>query len=390
MRVLVITKIFPSEAEPAFASYNFNQFGELSRLCELEVLAIVPWFPGRMLAARLLEGGSSPRIPRRSRLGGLNIRHPRVLYVPRVGQAFAGHTYAASLLPYVALRRGQVDVVLGAFAYPDGWAAVKIGQLLGVPTVVKVHGSDLNVFSRDPKLQPRLRQALSSAAAVVAPSEKLIELAKEYGANPTAARVIRNGVDRQLFRVRDRTASRISLGRNPETQVLLYVGRLEPAKGIFELLEAFAVVSRQRPNVELVLIGEGVAEGECQRLARERQLRVHFAGSCSRDQVATWLGAADLLTLPSWTEGTPNVVLEALASGRRVVASSVGGIPAVVTNDVLGELVPPKAPDELAAALGRAIDNSYDMDRVATSADLMDWAASAGQLHAVLERATRG
>src|SRR5438874_1332523 len=112
MRVLCVTKIFPNALEPELAPYNRHQFRELGRLCEVKVLALVPWYPGAGLGARGRERG---RIPAEEKIDGLAVAHPRVLYVPRLGQ-LSGPLYAASLLPRVLGLRGHVDVVLGAFA----------------------------------------------------------------------------------------------------------------------------------------------------------------------------------------------------------------------------------------------------------------------------------
>ena len=96
------------------------------------------------------------------------------------------------------------------------------------------------------------------------------------------------------------------------------------------------------------------------------------------------MAACDVLTLPSHAEGTPNVVLEALACGRRVVASSVGGIPDLITSDALGALVPPRDPKALAVALAHALATPYDPDEVARLGARGGWDASAAALHAVL------
>ena len=115
-----------------------------------------------------------------------------------------------------------------------------------------------------------------------------------------------------------------------------------------------------------------------------------FAGARRPDDVALWIGASDLVTLPSWAEGTPNVVLEALTCGRRVVASNVGGIPAVVDDELLGELVPPRSAAELARALGRALRATYEPAAVRERAATVGWHESAAMLLRVLELAAGG
>jgi glycosyltransferase involved in cell wall biosynthesis len=107
------------------------------------------------------------------------------------------------------------------------------------------------------------------------------------------------------------------------------------------------------------------------------------------ERVPLYMAAADILVLPSHSEGTPNVVLEALASGRRVVATAVGGVPDLLTSPTLGTLVPPGDPDALADALMIALRQPYDADQVAKLGARGGWAASAAALHAVLEEAAK-
>ena len=143
MRILVVTKIFPNRTRPDGATYNRQQLRALATTDEIDVMATIPWLPAGSLFGR----ESTAAIPRRDRIDGLRVSHPRVLYGPGPARPLSGPLYTASLLPHAVRFRGDVDVVLGCFAYPDGWAAVSLARLLGVPAVVKVHGSDVNILS---------------------------------------------------------------------------------------------------------------------------------------------------------------------------------------------------------------------------------------------------
>ena len=135
MRVLAITKIFPNAVEPLSAPFNRQQFAALSQLCELEVLATIPWFPGAGLISRWSTAGRLANVPAHETIEGISVAHPRTLFVPRLAHATWGPLYAASLAPQLHRYRGKVDVVLGSWAYPDGFAAVIAARLLGVPYI---------------------------------------------------------------------------------------------------------------------------------------------------------------------------------------------------------------------------------------------------------------
>lgn len=382
MRVLAVTKIFPNALEPHSAPFNRQQLAALSRRCEVEVLATIPWFPGLARDKRA--------IPRREVIDGLTVGHPRTLYLPRVGHALAPALYLASIAPAAAAYRRRCDVVLGSWAYPDGVAAIALGKLLGVPAVVKLHGSDLNVVAELRGPRAILRRTLPRADAVIAVSRALAERARALGVDPARVHLVMNGVDGDTFRVRDRAEAQAALGLASGRRWLLYVGNLKESKGVLDLLAAFEQAAAERDDLCLAIVGGGAERPACEATAARLPGRVLVAGPRPLEEVPTWMAACDLLVLPSWAEGTPNVVLEALACGRRVVASNVGGVPDIVPSDELGELVEARRPDQLAAALVRAAGRDYDPVAVAAEGSAGDWDQSAGRLYDVLAGAVAG
>lgn len=380
MRVLAITKIFPNAAEPLSAPFNRQQFAALREHCDLEVMATIPWFPGAGLLSKWSSAGKLAKVPRREHIAGLDVTHPRTLFVPRLATATWGPLYAASIAPALAPYRGKVDVVLGSWAYPDGFASVVAARLLGVPAVVKLHGSDINLIAKLPGPRKLLAWALPKAARVVAVSKPLADEAAALGVARERISIVMNGVDAELFSPRDRDAARAELGL-PSGPIALYVGNLKPEKGPIDLATAWATVKRHVPEATLAIVGGGPLKSECERIVGDTALVV---GPQPLERIPLWMAACTVLVLPSHTEGTPNVVLEALASGRRVVATRVGGVPDLITDAKLGVLVPAKDPDALADALVLALRESYAPDEVARLGARGGWAASAAALHDVL------
>lgn len=386
MRVLAITKIFPNAAEPLSAPFNRQQFAELAKLCELEVWGTIPWFPGASLLARWSSAGKVAAVPRAESIEGISVRHPRTLFVPRVAHVTWGPLYAASLAPLLPRARGRFDVVLGSWAYPDGFAAIAFAHALGVPAVVKLHGSDINVNAKLPGPRQLLRFALPRAAAVVAVSRELARLVAELGVPQARIAVVGNGIDTEIFRPRSRQEARQRAGL-PEAPTIVYVGNLKEEKGVLDLAEAFALLAAREPSPRLVIVGQGPARAALEQRLAPLGDRVTLAGARPLEEVPHWMAAADVVTLASWNEGTPNVLLEALACGRRVVATRVGGVPDVVTSPIQGELVGAREPAALAEALSRALATPYDPERVAASRAGATWTTSAQALHRVLAEA---
>jgi glycosyltransferase involved in cell wall biosynthesis len=132
------------------------------------------------------------------------------------------------------------------------------------------------------------------------------------------------------------------------------------------------------------MVGSGAGLADCQALAGELGVDVSFAGAKPHDDIPQWIAACDVFVLPSWNEGTPNVVLEALACGRRVVATRVGGTPDVITSDTLGLLVPPRDPHALALGIETALSQDSDANAISAALGAPDWGTSAKSLHASL------
>ena len=187
------------------------------------------------------------------------------------------------------------------------------------------------------------------------------------GANAGRTYSIPNGCDPAIFRPGAEGPTRSRLGIPEGDRVILFVGRLDPAKGLDELLQAFGKLAVEERRLHLVLAGEGRYDTRMQAFVRENQLsdRVWFAGPLQAEDVAAWMAAADVFCLPSYSEGCPNVVLEALSCGCPVVASDVGGIPEIVPTDC-GILVSPHHPEELTEALRKALAASWNREYIAT------------------------
>jgi glycosyltransferase involved in cell wall biosynthesis len=278
--------------------------------------------------------------------------------LPLVSRPFNGWMAARVLLPHV--RSFAPDLILSYFLYPEAYAALQIGNALSVPVVARSMGSDINRIS-DPISAMHTRTVLRQADFLVMVSGDLCKKAVAMGASPAKIRTITNGCDTSVFHAGNRLEARMKLHIDPAMETVVYIGRMDVKKGLRELVEAAASLHPERPNLQVYLVGEGpdrpLIENAIQ--AHNAPGYVHALPGCPPGEVALWMTAADLITLPSYMEGCPNVVLEALACGRPVVATNVGGIPEIM-NDECGCLVPPRDSVALAHALASVLDRSWD------------------------------
>lgn len=170
----------------------------------------------------------------------------------------------------------------------------------------------------------------------------------------------------------DRQAARAELGLPLDKRLVLFAGQIIERKGVAELLHAWqALAGRWGQQAELVLVGDdleqqGAYRRQMEALARCLGLQVFFAGF--QKNVPRWLTAADVVLVPSHAEPLGNATLEAMAHGRPVVGSRVGGIPEMVVDGQTGLLVPPRSPGELAAAIDRLLDDPGLRQRLGAAA----------------------
>ena len=253
-----------------------------------------------------------------------------------------------------ALRKFKPSLVQ-SFLFHANVASRLAVPLARVPWVV----GGLRVAERQRRWHLTLDRLTSGlATGSVCVSEGVRRFSRDVGRlDPDRLVVIPNGIDPMPFD-RAEAADRPTLGVPLDAFLTLYVGRLDPQKGLNVLLEAAAKVAEARPDWHLALAGDG-PEREALRFQNEAnpalKKRTHWLGR--RDDVPALLKAADLLVLPSLWEGMPNVVLEAMAARRAVVATKVEGSEDLVEPGRTGWLVPPGDPEALAVSLLEAAES---------------------------------
>jgi teichuronic acid biosynthesis glycosyltransferase TuaC len=381
--VQVVTTFFPNSAQPRRTLFVKNLVVAMRRLCRVNIIAPLPWAPPGW-KSRHWSGVS--RVPRRETVDGIELQHPRFLAPPALS-VLHGLGFGVGVLgPMRRAALADPDLVVHVHcAFPDGVGAALAARVLGLRYVITAHGSDINVHGARALLRRQIRWALRHASGVIAVSgalrEKVVALIPEIAAR--TAVIPCAGFDPSNFLPRNRIDCRAKLGLSTEDRIVLFIGNLVPVKGLNVLLKAWAKLRTGSDlgagAMTLVLVGEGQLRGELQQLAQTLGIaaEVRFVGGVPQSQVASWIGAANLVCLPSHSEGMPNVVVESLASAVPVVATAVGGIPDIIVDGENGYLTQPGDADALAAVLRRALSATWDHTRIARSAEKMTWATLA-------------
>jgi glycosyltransferase involved in cell wall biosynthesis len=314
-----------------------------------------PVLGGMVTSCRILLASSLPARVNLDLLDSTQISNPPPGFAVRLVRA------VLKLLRFIGrLERHRPDAVLlfvavGASIVEKG-AMAWYARLRGVPAIMFPRGGSIvddcveSAFTR-----AWVRCSFRGARRIVCQSESWRRFAIDVlGFAPNDVTVIRNWTaTRELLDVGGRRVA-----RQDSCVRLLFLGWLERDKGIFELIEACRQLAGSR-CFTLDVVGEGNASEEARALTARYELtaRVRFRGWLRGADLQEALRQADVLALPSWAEGLPNAMVEAMAARLAVVASAVGAIPELITDRRSGMLVEPRSADSLARALGEIIDD---------------------------------
>ena len=359
LKIAVITHYFPSSAEPWQGRSAYQTLRLIAQKADVQVFYPNSSYPS-ILKSRsrrfTLDHSWSPP--------DVKTTYHDYPAIPVLSRPFNGNVAAHVLLPHV--RAFAPDLIFSCVLYPHGYTALKIARALSVPCIAMAIGSDVNRIG-DAISAMHTRTVLRHSDFVVTVCDDLRKKTVAMGAKPNKSRAILNGCDLGTFHVSDQLEARRKLGIDPSFQAVVYVGRMDVKKGLRELVEAMVSLHADHPRLHAYLVGVGPDQAIIQSAiqAGDAAGYIHLLPSCTFDEVATWMTAADVATLPSYMEGCPNVVLEALACGRPVVATNVGGIPEIL-NDSCGSLVPPQDAKALAQGLRLVLDGSWNPTEIST------------------------
>ena len=249
------------------------------------------------------------------------------------------------------LQRIGADHLHCHFADSPCTVAMLTSELTGIPFSFTLHGPSDLVQPQSWHLKDKIRRArFVSCISHFARSQCMLHSEPRDWAK---LRVVHCGVRPGLYG--NRNASRPKSGTD-----LAFVGRLAPVKGLRVLIEALDAARARRPDLRLTIVGDGPDRAALEALSRPQGEAIRFTGPLSQTEVADVLAATDVLVLPSFAEGVPVVLMEAMATGLPVIATRVAGVAELVDDGVSGLLVAPGDPEALRDAI---LDIAQDAGR---------------------------
>jgi len=364
----IISNLYPLPWEPNRATFNKQQFEQLEDTFNLNVLvpiAFNDWFRHR-----------------NEIIQSTTLRYVPYFYLPKLGRRFYSVFLFLSILCHSGLwlKRKKNHILLASWAFPEAVATSWLSKLFQCKFFFKVHGSDINLHGAFPARAKQIVTASKHAKGILSVSKALKSNMVAMGVESNKIEVIYNGVNHQKFGERQ--------PRKLAEDYVLYVGNLKATKGVFELLTGFSKIAKQFPDLKLVFAGPGGLQKQLAEKAKQLTIesRVTFLGSVNHDELPALLQHANVVALPSYNEGVPNVLLESMACGTPVLATAVGGIPEVVIENICGQLIPPKDCDAVASGLSNILSKQWSHKEIAAHSQQFSWHKNKQQLIALLRK----
>jgi glycosyltransferase involved in cell wall biosynthesis len=370
--ILLISNLYPNCNETTRGLFIKQLTESFAKQTTVTVIAPLPFNPKELVIRK-------NRVPKQEVIDGITVYHPRYVVIPKLFRSLTGYFFYSGIKKLVGrlVKKGLADVISAHWVYPDGFGAVQAAKHFGKPIAVHGLGCDINEYTKFQRRKRLITQTLNDSDINIVKSQELKNKITALGVEAAKTFVIHNGVDQKKFVKRNVKEVRQQLDLETEQKYLLFVGNFQIEKGLVHLINAVSLIKEQ--SLTLLIIGSGPLQDEMVELVKQLNIedKVIFLGRKEHQEIPLYLAAADLLCLPSLREGCPNVVLESLSCGTPVVASRVGAVPDILTNDTFGVMVEAEDPKALADGVvkGLQIDKTTMPDF-----NWYDWSENADKI----------
>ncbi|MFX0133458.1 MAG: glycosyltransferase [Candidatus Hodarchaeota archaeon] len=367
MKILVLSQMFPCKRHATSAIFFANLMKELAKKTE-ELIIITPRAYIPKILIRLNKKWVRWHIdPMISKKNGYTVIRPFILSLR--GALFSGVNgvlmqYSLLNLFHHLIKTKGIQIVLGYNMLPEGFAVVQLAKMFRLPVGFWAIGSDVNDLANHNRINYYLsKKSINKSDLIITESKDLENRIRTFfkeSVHTNPIKTFYKGIDVSNFQnLPPKNDLLKELKLNAEKKYILFVGRFIREKGVYELIQAFSIIAKKYPEIDLIFIGEQPEKVNISEYLKDDNIikRIHFKGIISHREVAYFMKVSELLVHPSWAEGLPNVVMEAMACGLPVVTTHVGGIPEVLINRITGLSVPLKNVEKLVNAMDEMIDD---------------------------------
>ena len=372
MRILCISHLWPYEDRPNYGIFAARQLQAIAQQ-GVDITLITPTVRKLKLLQKLrprIWDHAEPPVD----VPGVSIYPIKFFCVP-IGNyhRWSGYSLfrATRQLAHQLHRETPFSVIYSICLFPDGDAASRLGKDLGIPAACRATGSDINVVSkRNTTMQRHFRRVCQRLDGALAAGKQLTDQLQPHFQNKVACITGTVNLNQFCPDPNGKAVTRKSLSIGVDRTTALFVGNLKRDKGVYDLIDAFAQHIKHKSNSILYICGEGPESQGLHDQIQQLQLTEHvrLVGTVPSDQVHRWMKAADVLILPSYHEGMPNVVMEAMCCGTPVIATQVGGLPAELGQSQGAVLVPVKDVPAITQAIDNILSNPHKHAQMSAAA----------------------
>ena len=361
-KILIFSSMYPNSLKPDMGVFIHNQVRSLIKQgCDAIVVSPIPWVPGWLWWRRKWNGYRN--IEKEERYDRVKVFRPRYFRTPGGQWVYPWEgisMYMGCKSLVASLRRNsEFDIIHAHRIIPDGHAAVLLAKKLNVPVVCSARGGETYKLPfENPLSYLSFKKVLSTCDRIITVSKALRDVVTNNVVKHTVD-VIYNGCDVNTFHYIDKVEARKKLNLPMDGKIFLFVGHIITAKGVLDLLKAFHHLKKSESSIFLIMIGYGDEVVNIQRGIKIRNLSgsVLMPGYMPQESLPLWINASDIFVFPSYQEGLPNAVLEAMACRKPVIATRVGGIPEIISDGGTGFLVEPRNIHQLVEAMRTLLEN---------------------------------
>lgn len=390
IKVLVLSHMYPTNSRDT-GIFIHNQVKHLQKAgCHVKVISPVPYAPKCLwFNHKWKRYGNTQEYDTTDKN---TVYFPRYIHIP--GKLFHG---LASYSMYWGIKKVfnsimkefKPQILHAHTATADGYVGLILSKRYNLPLICSLRGSDINIYPYRDRLTMFLtKKVISNADQIVSVSHALKTTAETIAKPRRKIRVIYNGCDIQAFAFNEesRLEYRKKMGILPKEKVIIFIGWMSKSKGVFELIDSFIKLNSKYPDLRLIFVGGGQELLAIENIISSNNLnkKVHIIDRQPQNEIAKYFRAADIYVLPTYYEGLPSTVLEAMACGLPVVATNVGGIPEIVTEET-GVLIPPKNVEKLTEGINSAISRKWDRDIIRRRVEGISWKGNADRTIKIYE-----
>lgn len=381
MKIIWITTQFPSSANDTKGIFIFRTIKELSKHFDITVLCLYPVIPPLIpmiknprnsIELYKLWRAKYPRFPEPPKDLGANVIYAKYFRLPR-----GWFQSSEGRLAYYAIRKHlkkiitKQSIIHASWLFPEGDLASIIHKKFGLPYIVTLRGSDVNYLKVHSRKWEKVNEMLLSASYITSVSSALYTTLSEKKVNIREDKkaLTHTIYDFEGFAIKESNLCRNKNDLNIKDKIIFFAGNLRKLKNINILIDSVYELQKKIPQLKLLIAGVGEEGNDLKKQVDKFGITecVLFLGSLNSSQMVDYYNAADVFCLPSRTEGTPNVIIEALLCGTPVVASAVGEIPYIIEDDKNGYKVEPGSVSSLSNSLHKALSREWDREALRAS-----------------------